>query len=369
MDAKKNFMKVFTKKYLKFCTSLAVIIFFSSNIFAAGGKISGKVKDSSTGEALPGVNIQVVDLNTGAASDIEGDYFILNISPGTYSVKASIIGYKTITKIGVEVSINHTTNIDFEMEETVLQIGEDVVVVAERPLVERDQTSTRHFVSSEEIATRPASQLNQILTTLPGIDANAQGELTVRRGSLDQVAFLIDGMRASNPLNYEPYTNINLSSIQELEIITGGFNAEYGQAQSGVFNIVTKDGSNKLTVYTEGRWTPPRKPHWGTAFYDYSTTRYWENTHARHLQWWIDNPNQWVDPNGISGSDPNSIWTPEQAYSNYLSTHQPLNDYTNESAYQGELAIGGPIILNDLFFFISGKYRQMPPVTGNSFRS
>jgi hypothetical protein len=103
-------------------------------------------------------------------------------------------------------------------------------------------------------------------------------------------------MRASNPLNYDPYTNINLSSIQELEIITGGFNAEYGQAQSGVFNIVTKEGTQNFSSYSEFRFTPPRVPHWGTPLYDYSTDRYWENTHARHLQWWIDNPDQWINP-------------------------------------------------------------------------
>lgn len=176
-------------------------------------------------------------------------------------------------------------------------------------------------------------------------------------------------MRASNPLNYEPYTNINLSSIQELEIITGGFNAEYGQAQSGVFNIVTKEGSEKLNVFTELRYLPARKPHWGTAFYDYSTTRYWENTHARHLQWWIDNPDQWVDNNGIPGSDPNSAMTPEEAFQYYLSTHQPLTDYTDQSGYIGEIALGGPTPIKDLYFFVSGKYRTVPPVTGNSFRN
>ena len=350
-----------------FLMIILYMILSSCLALASGGKLSGKIVDASTGEPLPGANVVIVELTAGGATDLEGEYFILNISPGIYSVKASIIGYKSILKTGVEISTNHTTELNFELEETILQIGEEIIVIAERPLVEKDQTSSRHFVSVEEISTRPATQLNQILQTLPGID-NMNGELTVRRSSLDQVAFLIDGMRASNPLNYAPYTNINLSSIQELEIITGGFNAEYGQAQSGVFNIVTKDGAQSFTTYSEFRYTPPHTPHWGTALYDYSTDRYWENTHARHLQWWIDNPDQWTDQNGVYGNDPNTSWTPVQAYQYYIDTHQPLTNYTNEGTYQGEISLGGPLPMNDLFFFITGKHRSMPPVTGNSFR-
>lgn len=366
---------VFAKgnKFVLISLSLALLFLSTENLFAtsllAGGKIAGKITDSNTGEPIPGANVLIEGTNIGAATDLNGEYFILNISPGIYSVKASIIGYKTVIQTGVEVSINHTTNLHFELEETVLEFEESVIVTATRPLVEKDKTSTRHFVSAEEISFRPTNTFASLLSSLPGIDQSATGELTVRRGSIDQVAFLIDGMRASNPLDYEPYTNINLSAIQELEIITGGFNAEYGQAQSGVFNIVTKEGTKSLQVFTEMRWIPARKPHWGTAFYDYSTTRYWENSHARHLQWWIDNPDQWVDQNGILGNNPNSSMSPEEAYNHYMQTHQPLTDYTNESGYIGEIAIGGPLLpLNDLFFFVSGKYRSVPPVTGNSFR-
>ena len=345
------------------------LLLTQDGLASSGGKLTGIITDAGTGDPMPGVNVQIVGQSMGAATDINGEYFILNVPPGTYKVKASIIGYKSIIKTGVEVSINHTTEIDFKMEETVIELDESVVVTAERPLVEKDLTSSRHFVSAEEIAVRPTTQFTEVLSTLPGIDRNAAGELTVRRGSIDQVAFLIDGMRASNPLNYQPYTNINLSSIQEMEIITGAFNAEYGQAQSGVFNIVTKEGSNKFEGYAEMRYIPAHLPHWGTAFYDYSSPRYWENSHARHLQWWIDNPDQWVDLNGTLGNDPASQFTPEEAYAHYMKTHQPLNHYTNEAGYQTEVSLGGPTPLKDLFFFVTGKYRNVPPVTGNSYRN
>ncbi|MCB0731765.1 MAG: TonB-dependent receptor [Ignavibacteriae bacterium] len=344
------------------------ILVFNVSTLAAGGKISGKIVDATTNEPLFGVNIMVEGTVLGSASDINGEYFILNIPPGTYNIKASMIGYKNTIIEGIVVSSNHTTETNIVLQSTVLEIGEELIVAADRPLVEIDQTSTRHFVDAEEITSRPTDQLTEILTTLPGIDRNAGGELVVRRGSLDQVSFLIDGVRARNPLDFQPYTNVNLSSIQELEIITGGFNAEYGEAQSGVFNIVTKEGTDKIQGYSEFRWIPPGKHHWGTEFYDYSTDLYWENTHARHLDWWIDNPDQWIDPNGKFGNDPEAIWTPEQAYNDYMITHQPLNDYSKRSGYQAEISLGGPTPINNLFFFVSGKYRTSPPITGNSFR-
>ncbi len=364
-------MKIKRKYYYRLIISCVILFFISIiNITAAdGGKITGKIVDAESGLPLPGVNVLIEELSLGAASDINGDYYILNVPPGNYDLRASMVGYKTVIVQAVSVSINHTTSVNIKLEPTFIEVGEDVVIVAERPLVEQDQTSTRHFVNAKEIASRPAEQLSQILTTLPGIDQGAGGELLVRRGSLDQVAFLIDGIRARNPLDFEPYTNINLTSIQELEIITGGFNAEYGEARSGVFNIVTKDGTNNINFYAEGRYTPPGLKHWGTAFYDYSTERYWENTHARHLQWWIDNPDQWVDPKGVSGNDPNTSWTPQEAYQDYINTHQPLNDYTNQASYQTEISIGGPALINNLYFFVSGKFRSQPPITGNSYRS
>ncbi len=354
---------------LAFVICLLLVVNITTESYGvSGGKIIGYVFDSSTGEPIPGANIQLVGQSMGAATDENGEYYILNIPPDVYDVQASIIGFKTLIKSGVEIKINHTTTLNFELEETVLELQETATVVADRPLVEIDETSTRHYVSSEEIAIRPTTNFTTILSTLPGIDSDPSGELTVRRATLDEVSFLIDGMRASNPLDFDPYTNINLSSIQELEIITGAFNAEYGEAQSGVFNIATKEGGNKFYAYAEFRWLPAQKPHYGTEFYDYSTTRYWENTHARHLQWWIDNPDQWVDQQGLFGNDPNSSFTPEEAYDYYMSTHQPLTNYAGDNGYQTEISLGGPLPVNNLYYFLSGRFRSYPPVTGNSYR-
>lgn len=346
-----------------------VLVFLGSWSYAAtSGKIAGKVISAGTGEPLPGANVMIEGTSIGAATDAEGDYYILNVTSGRYNVKVSMMGYKPVIQTEVNVSINHTTPVNFQMEETVIDVGESVIVVAHRPSVEVDKTSSRHVVESREIAVRPIAQLSDLLTSIPGIDYNAGGELTVRMGTLDQVAFMIDGMRARNPLNSQPYFNVNLMAIQELEIITGGYDAEYGEAQSGIFNIITKEGADHYTGSLEFRWTPPGLYHWGTALYDYSSERYWENTHARHQQWWIDYPDMWVDFEGKKGNDPQCNMTPEKAYENYMNTHQPMTDYTDRRGYQGEFALGGPTPFNDLSFFVSGRYRTAPPITGNSYR-
>ena len=349
----------------------AIILFSlgSQIVFGqSGGKILGKVTDKMTGDPIPGVNVLLEGTTMGGASDLNGEFFIINIPPDVYNVKVSNIGYKTLIVQSVEVNVNRTTELNVQIEETVLELQEAATIIADRPLIQKDGTSTRHFVTTTDIAVRPTSQLTSLLATLPGVDSDPSGQLTVRRGTISEVSFLIDGMRASNPLDFQPYTSVNLSSIQELEIITGAFNAEYGQAQSGVFNIVTKDGGENLTTYVEFRYIPPQQPHFGTEFYDYSTDRYWENTHARHLQWWIDNPDQWVDEQGIPGNNPATSFTPEQAYDYYMNTHQPLTNYQSESGYQTEIAIGGPLGVDNLYFFLSGRFKSAPPVTGNSYR-
>ena len=331
------------------------------------GKIAGSVVDADTGDPLPGVNVVIAGTTLGTVTDADGDYFIANLEPGTYDVRASFVGYSPVTVQGVEVGTDRTARVDFRLEEETV-VGEEVVVVAERPLVERDNTTSVVRLESQEVTTRPTTELTDVLNTLPSINEEG-GQMTVRGGTLDEVAFRVDGARARNPLNHDPYTRINLGAIEELEVITGSFNAEYGEAQSGVINVVTKEGKENYEFYIDGRYEPAGLNHWGTSLYDRSSDLFWENTHARHLEWWIEYPDMWVDPNGVRGSDPRSIWTPEEAYENYLETHQPLTDYTDIPTYQTEVGLGGPVpLIDDLYFFGTLKRRSEAPLLGNAYR-
>jgi hypothetical protein len=332
------------------------------------GKIVGKVVTAGTGIPLPGVNIMIVGTTMGAASDLQGDYFIAHVSPGTYTLRATMIGFRDLLVTDVQVQLDGTAIVDIEMIETVIELGEEVVIVAQRPLVEIDNTSSRTVLSATEITAHPTPNVLDVVTSLPSINVE-NGTVRVRGGTLDEVSVILDGARVRNPLDQSTSLDINMSAIQELEIITGSFNAEYGEARSGVFNIITKEGSQRYQLSVDVRYQPPGLRHWGISMYDRSTDLYWENTHARHLEWWIEYPDMWVDPNGIPGSDPRSIWTAEEAYDHYMQTHQPLTDYTNTPSYETEVSLGGPVpFVSNLYFFLTGKYRSQAPLFGNSYR-
>ena len=357
------------RQYLLSLSVALILCGMAQGAWAQGqGKIAGKVVEAETGEPLPGVNVVIQGTTQGTTTDVEGDYFIANLAPGEYALRASFVGFTSVVVEDVRVRSNTTTEINFEMRPETFEFGEEVVVTAERPLVEQDNTTSLVVLDNTEIAARPTRELSGVLSSLPSINVE-NGEMVFRGGTIDQVAFVMDGQRVRNPVNHNPYTRINLSAIQEMEVITGAFNAEYGEARSGVINVITKEGGQNYELFFDGRYQAPGVRHWGPGLYDRSTDLYWENSNARHLEWWIEYPDMWVDPNGNPGNSPSSIWTPEQAHQNYLDTHQPLTDYANTPTYQTEVGLGGPIpFLDDFTFYATGKYRSEPPIMGNAFR-
>jgi outer membrane receptor protein involved in Fe transport len=206
------------------------------------GKIAGIVKDASTGEFIPGCNIIIVGTTTGAATDIKGQYFIINVTPGKYTVKASMVGYRSYVIDNVQVIADLTTQVDFKMEVASVEIEGDIVVTAERPLVRLDETSKQATVSSNDIMNMPVNSISEILTTKAGFTVDANGDLHVRGGRTDEVSFMVDGVKLEDPLYRETNDNFNKDAINEMVIISGTFNAEYGDAMSGIVNITTQDG-------------------------------------------------------------------------------------------------------------------------------
>lgn len=345
------------------------LIFWGMASAGETGKIAGKVTDAKTREPVPGVNVVVVGTTFGGSTDVKGEYVIANVPPGVVSIRASQVGYANVTVNGVRVNLDATTTMNFAMEEAVVDLGHEIVITAERPVIQKDNTATRVYIEKAEILTRPTTSLVEVMTSLPSINIE-NGVMKVRGGTMNEVAFIVDGTRARNPMNQDPYMNINIGSVQDVEVLTGTFNAEYGEARSGVFNIITREGTDRYTFYSDVRYTPPGVKHWGPSIYDYNSDVYWENSHARHLEWWIQYPDQWVDPRGVPGDSPGCSWTPEQAYDNYMATHQPLTSYTRIPGYSAELSFTGPVpALPDLFFAFSGKYQSVPPLIGNSYRT
>ena len=218
-------------------------LFFAASLQSqTTGKISGSIIDSDTKDPLIAANVIVRNTNLGAATDVEGYYSIVNIKPGLYTLVVDMIGYKQLVLENVRVSVNRTTTIDASLSPTVIQ-GETVVVEVDAITTKKDQTSTIKNISTDQIEKLAVEDLGAIVGMQAGV---VEGHF--RGGRTTEVTYLVDGIQidevfggSSSMLSIEP------DVIQDLEVITGTFNAEYGNAMSGVVNAVTKDGSNKFS--------------------------------------------------------------------------------------------------------------------------
>ena len=227
---------------------ILLILALVTNLFAGTtGKISGTVTDAETGVGLPGVNVIIENTGMGASTDMDGVYYIINIPIESYSVKAGMIGYNTMVMTDVAVRGDLTTEINFNMTIRVLESDEEVIVVAERPMVQKDLTSGRSIVSADEIKEMPVESLSGIITTKAGIIAEADGSIHIRGGRSSEVTYMIDGVPVTNLSSGGLGVGLENSAVQELQILSGTFNAEYGQAMSGIINIVTKEGGQKYS--------------------------------------------------------------------------------------------------------------------------
>lgn len=233
-------------------------MFLSQMVYGSTtGRISGKVIDSSTGEPLIGANVMIkaiikngkeIPLSSmmGTATDYEGEYYIINVKPGTYVVECSYIGYKKTSQKGIAVFVDQTTTVNFTLEEELIS-GEEVVVIAKQPIVRRDLTSSSAKISGENMKNLPVESIQDVLALQAGVTTGANGGLHIRGGRSSEVGYYVDGLAVSNPFNNSLAVPVENNAIQEVEVISGTFNAEYGQAQSGIVNIVTKEGSEAIS--------------------------------------------------------------------------------------------------------------------------
>jgi len=205
------------------------------------GKIAGIVLDKKSQEPIAGANIFIEGEPLGAASDINGDFFIINISPGIYTINIQMVGYSTYKVNDMRISVNRTSYITAELESSIIE-GEEIVVQAEKISLKKDQTSSISNITSEQMKLLPVENIESVINLQAGIvDGHFRG------GRKNEVAFMIDGMQVVEAFAGENnLVDIETEVVEELEVITGTFNAEYGRAMSGVVNAVTKDGTDEF---------------------------------------------------------------------------------------------------------------------------
>jgi hypothetical protein len=229
---------------------ILLILFFSiSFVYAQPGSLSGTVTDAKTGEALPGVNILLEGTYYGAATDVNGSFRIGGISEGNYTVKVSFIGYKTMQYTGIAIEGNKTKQLNVKLEESVLTLGQDVIVVGDKPLVDVEETQSKKTISKEDIDASVVENISDIISQQAGV-VKSDNAIHIRGGRSYENAFLLDGVSVQDPLAGTGFgLQLSANAIEEVEVITGGYNAEFGQATSGVVNVKTREGGDRYNGY------------------------------------------------------------------------------------------------------------------------
>jgi outer membrane receptor for ferrienterochelin and colicin len=226
--------------------AISVLALLNVSLVLAGtGKISGTILDSDTKEGIFGANVTIEGSTQGAATDINGYFMIVNVAPGSYTIKVTAVGYVTSRQTAVSVGSDINTKVDFKLKPTVLE-GEEVTVVYVKPLVVLDNTGSARSLSGDELSKLMVNNLTDVVSRQTGFTIDAEGNIHARGGRASETLFIVDGMDVRDPLvNTKVDFDLNSLNVEELQVLTGGFNAEYGKAQSAIIKVTTREGSDK----------------------------------------------------------------------------------------------------------------------------
>lgn len=219
---------------------ITIIMLVSISLFAGTtGKIAGRVKDSN-GNPVPYASVQIKGTQFGAQSDEQGKFMIINVAPGTYTIVCNAMSFATVEMTNVRVNVDEVKSINFSLQKKTIKMG-GMVVKAKAETVSK-KTDSSHSISSEQLESSTATSIDDVIATQAGTVQGDDG-LHVRGGRPNEVNFTVDGMSVSDPVDGGTPLKVDMDAVQDMKVMVGGFTAEYGNAQSGVVNIVTKDGS------------------------------------------------------------------------------------------------------------------------------
>ncbi len=351
------------------------LLLLASHILFAGttGKIAGRVVDDETGMGLPGVNVIIVGTTLGAATDIEGYYTILNLPPDVYAVKATMIGFSDRIVSGVQVKTDLTSKVNLSLTTEVLT-SEEIVVVAETPIVIVDLAGSHQTISGKDLETLPVTTVSEAI----GLQAGVSNGFQVRGGGQSEVLFRVDGITLRDGRSNQPITDVPLSAVQEISVQKGGFTAEYNNVRSGIVNVVSKEGNTDSYSGTITFKMKPASPkHFGISPYD--PNAYWLRPYLDEDVAWTGTNNgawdkytqrqypQWDGWNSFSqrtlnDDDPTNDLTPEAAKRLFEWQYRKQGDITKPDYYL-DGGFGGPVpliskSLGNLRFYASFKREQ-----------
>ncbi|MBT3754828.1 MAG: TonB-dependent receptor [Candidatus Cloacimonetes bacterium] len=223
-----------------------MLAFLFTTILSAGttGKLAGKVTDEK-GNPIPFANITIMDgetLVSGMMTKENGSYFIINITPGVYDVFCMRGGFRTQKRSGVKISLDLTQIENFKMPQQAIEIEGFDVVESKVEMIQPTKTQSGKTISAADIEDISVTQIEDVIAMQAGVTLN-NGEIHVRGGRSNEMAYTVDGMSVSDPVDGGAALTIDTDAIADMDVMTGGLTAEYGNAQSGMVNIVTKSGS------------------------------------------------------------------------------------------------------------------------------
>lgn len=374
--------------FATFCIA-ALVLLTAVAYSGTTGKISGTVKDAKSGEPLPSVNVLIEGTTLGAASNVDGYFAIINVPPGRYKVVATLVGFKPSSAVNVRVDIDQTTELNISMVEEAIA-GEEVTIVASRPVVQRDVAASRANIEIEEVERLPVTSV----TAAVGLQAGIQG-LSIRGGNTSETAFMVNGMTLRDERTNAPYSSVSLLAVQDIQVQTGGFSAEYGNVRSGLVNVITKDGGKSAySIGVMARASNKAPKHFGPSIYDRNS--YWIKPYVDDQVAWLGttavNPatgkpfwDAWTQKQFPSFEGWNSIakknigtaaeLTPEALQQLFLWQRRKIAEI-NDADYDIDLSFGGPVPFlgeqfgSPRFFATFHKTQQMylVPLSDNAWR-
>jgi hypothetical protein len=236
--------------------SFVALLVFAQLLWGANGKITGRVTDRDTKEPLIGASVMVthsvltdgssvpLDRVLGAAADVDGYYVIMDVKPGIYIMKANNIGYTAVIQEMVRVDLDRTITVDFQLVPSAIEM-QPIVISAKREVIQADVSATKEVIMTTRLEQMPVLRIDEFVNRVKGVElvSGADGNgLSVRGGSIRETDVRLDGISLQDPRSENSYLALNSTTIEQLQISTGGFEAKYGGIRSGLLNVVTKDG-------------------------------------------------------------------------------------------------------------------------------
>lgn len=227
---------------------IAVLVLLPLTLLVAEpkGVVKGIVVDSADDQPIPGAAVWIEELALGDLTNSDGTFVIRNVRSGRYTLRAELIGYKAYIHYNFEVKAGDTAIIRISLEQTVLPQGEEQIVIGTKPLLDLAQPSTMRSVNRQELKMTAPVEIKNVIEDQLGV-STLDNELHIRGGRTYEGGFLVDGVSISDPLVRQGFSlNLNPEVVDEVRVISGGLSAQYGGATSGVVEIFTREGSDRM---------------------------------------------------------------------------------------------------------------------------